>query len=346
MQRPITYRRALDIVLFTLAFGFLIFATLFAHADTVLLNVSYDPTRELYKQVNDAFCAQWKARTGETVRMQMSHGGSGAQARAVIDGLKADVVTLALAGDIDAIAERTGKIARNWQGRLPENSAPYRSTIVFLVRSGNPKGIHDWADLARPGIAVITPNPKTSGGARWNYLAAWAYGVRHFQGDEEKAKAFVASIYRNAPVLDTGARGATVTFAERGLGDALISWENEAFLAVHEFGADKVEIVVPSLSILAEPVVALVDANVDAKGARRVAEAYLQFLYSPQGQAIIAKNFYRPVYAEYVDAADMHRFAELELMTIDNGAFGGWAKALARHFANGGVFDEIQRAGH
>jgi sulfate/thiosulfate transport system substrate-binding protein len=345
MQRSMIVRRALDIILFALAFGFLIFTTLFVHAETVLLNVSYDPTRELYKQMNDAFSVQWLAQTGEAVRFRMSHGGSGAQARAVVDGLKADVVTLALAADIDAIAEKTGKIAADWQRRLPENSTPYRSTIVFLVRRGNPKNIRDWADLARPGVAVITPNPKTSGGARWNYLAAWGYAERKFDRDEEKVKTFVASIYRNAPVLDTGARGATVTFVERGLGDVLIGWENEAFLAINEFGKDKFEIIVPSLSILAEPPVTVVDGNVDARGTRRVAEAYLQFLYSPRGQSIIAKNFYRPVHAEYAEATDMERFPQLELMTIDR-EFGGWAKAQARHFADGGVFDDMQRSGH
>jgi sulfate/thiosulfate transport system substrate-binding protein len=345
MQRPVPYRRALDIILFTLAFGFLLLTTLFAHAETVLLNVSYDPTRELYKQVNEAFAAEWQAATGESVRFQTSHGGSAAQARSVIDGLRADVVTLATSADIDAIVERTGRIAKDWQQRLPENSTPYRSTIVFLVRSGNPKGIHDWSDLARPGVSVITPNPRTSGGARWNYLAAWGYAEKKFAGDDEKAKSFVAAIYHNAPVLDTGARGATVTFAERGLGDALVAWENEAFLAVNEFGKDKFEIVVPPMSILTEPPVAVVDANVDAKGTRRLAEAYLKFLYSPRGQQIIAKNYYRPIYDEYADAADLQRFPKLDLITIKD-AFGGWAKAQARHFASGGIFDEIQRAGH
>jgi sulfate/thiosulfate transport system substrate-binding protein len=344
MPRPVPYRRALDIILFTLAFGFLLLTTLFAHAETVLLNVSYDPTRELYKQIDDAFAADWKATTGETVRFQTSHGGSAAQARSVIDGLRADVVSLALAADIDAIAAKTGRIAKDWQQRLPENSTPYRSTIVFLVRSGNPRGIHDWSDLARPGVAVITPNPRTSGGARWNYLAAWGYAEKKFAGDDEKVKAFVASIYHNAPVLDTGARGATVTFVERGLGDALVAWENEAFLAINQFGKDKLEIVVPSLSILTEPPVAVVDANVDARGTRQVAEAYLKFLFSPRGQQIIAKNYYRPVYAEYAELADLQRFPKLDLITID--AFGGWAKAQARHFASGGVFDEMQRAGH
>jgi len=260
-----------------------------ASADVTLLNVSYDPTRELYKAINAAFAADWKAKTGETVTIQNSHGGSGAQARAVIDGLQADVVTLALSADIDAIAAKTGKIPADWQTRLPNNSAPYTSTIVFLVRKGNPKGIRDWSDLAKPGVSVITPNPKTSGGARWNYLAAWAYGLKTFDGDEAKTRDFVAAIYKNAPVLDTGARGSTITFAQRGLGDVLIAWENDAFLASEEFGKNQFDIVAPSLSILAEPPVSLVDGNVDAKGARKVAEAYLQFLYSPAAQAIIAK---------------------------------------------------------
>ena len=260
--------------------GFAVVATMAAstaaYADVTLLNVSYDPTRELYKAINAAFAADWKTKTGEAVTIQNSHGGSGAQARAVIDGLAADVVTLALAADIDAIAAKTGKIPPDWQKRLPNNSAPYTSTIVFLVHKGNPKGIHDWDDLAKPGVSVITPNPKTSGGARWNYLAAWAYGEKKFGGDEAKTKDFVAAIYKNAPVLDTGARGSTITFAQRGLGDVLIAWENDAFLASEEFGKDQFEIVAPSLSILAEPPVSVVDANVDAKGARKQAEAYLQ----------------------------------------------------------------------
>jgi sulfate/thiosulfate-binding protein len=316
-----------------------------ASADVTLLNVSYDPTRELYKAINAAFAADWKAKTGETVTIQNSHGGSGAQARAVIDGLQADVVTLALSADIDAIAAKTGKIPADWQTRLPNNSAPYTSTIVFLVRKGNPKGIRDWSDLAKPGVSVITPNPKTSGGARWNYLAAWAYGLKTFDGDEAKTRDFVAAIYKNAPVLDTGARGSTITFAQRGLGDVLIAWENDAFLASEEFGKDQFEIVAPSLSILAEPPVSVVDANVDAKGARKQAEAYLQFLYSPAAQAIIAKNYFRPAHPEFADPADLKRFPTLNLVTID-GAFGGWKKAQATHFADGGVFDQIQKAGH
>ncbi len=316
-----------------------------AAADVTLLNVSYDPTRELYKAINAAFAADWKTKTGETVTIQASHGGSGAQARAVIDGLEADVVTLALAADIDAIAAKTGKIPADWQKRLPNNSAPYTSTIVFLVHKGNPKGIRDWDDLVRPGVSVITPNPKTSGGARWNYLAAWAYGEKKFGGDEAKTRDFVAAIYKNAPVLDTGARGSTITFAQRGLGDVLIAWENDAFLASEEFGKDQFEIVAPSLSILAEPPVSVVDANADAKGTRKQAEAYLQFLYTPAAQAIIAKNYFRPAHPEFADPNDLKRFPTLNLVTVD-GAFGGWKKAQATHFADGGVFDQIQKAGH
>jgi sulfate/thiosulfate-binding protein len=314
-------------------------------ADSTLLNVSYDPTRELYKAINQAFAADWKSKTGNTVTIQASHGGSGAQARSVIDGLNADVVTLALAADIDAIAAKTGKIPADWQQRLPNNSAPYTSTIVLLVRKGNPKGIHDWDDLIKPGVSVITPNPKTSGGARWNYLAAWGYGLKKFGGDEAKTKDFVAAIYKNAPVLDAGARGSTITFAQRGLGDVLIAWENDAFLAFEEFGKDQFEIVTPSLSILAEPPVSIVDGNVDAKGTRKVAEAYLQFLYTPQGQAIIAKNYFRPVHPEFAAKEDLARFPKIDLITV-NDVFGGWKKAQATHFADGGVFDQIQKAGH
>jgi sulfate/thiosulfate-binding protein len=316
-----------------------------ASADTSLLIVSYDPTRELYKAINTAFADDWKAKTGETVSVQASHGGSGAQARAVIDGLNADVVTLALAADIDAIAAKTGKIPEKWQARLPNNSAPYTSTILFLVRKGNPKGIHDWDDLIKPGVNVITPNPKTSGGARWNYLAAWGYGLKKFNGDEAKTRDFVAAIYKNAPVLDTGARGSTITFAQRGLGDVLIAWENDAFLAFQEFGEDQFEIVTPSLSILAEPPVSVVDGNVDAKGTRKVAEAYLEYLYTPAAQAIIAKNFFRPAKPEFAAKEDLDRFPKLELITVDK-TFGGWKKAQATHFAEGGVFDQIQKAAH
>jgi sulfate/thiosulfate transport system substrate-binding protein len=313
-----------------------------AHAETTLLNVSYDPTRELYRAINQAFAEKWKKDTGETITLQQSHNGSGAQARAVIDGLKADVVTLALAADIDAIAERTGKIPADWQKRLPNNASPYTSTIVFLVRKGNPKGIHDWSDLGKPDVSVITPNPKTSGGARWNYLAAWAYGLKANNGDEAKARDFVASIYKNVPVLDTGARGSTITFAKRGLGDVLIAWEDDAFLALNEFGKDQFEIVAPSLSILAEPPVSLVDGNVDAKGTRKAAEAYLNFLYSPEAQAIIAKNYFRPFKPESADKDDLARFPKIELVTVDK-TFGGWKKAQATHFADGGTFDQIQK---
>ncbi len=297
----------------------------FARADTTILNISYDPTRELYKAIDAAFAADWKAKTGETLTIETSHGGSGAQARAVIDGLNADVVTLALAADIDAISAKTGKIPADWQKRLPHNSCPYTSTVVFLVRKGNPKGIHDWDDLARSGFVVVTPNPKTSGGARWNYLAAWGYGMKKFGGDEAKTKDFVAAIYRNAPVLDTGARGSTITFAQRGVGDVLIAWENEAFLATQEFGKDQFEMVTPSLSILAEPPVSLVDGNVDAKGTRKAAEAYLRYLYSPAAQAIIAKNYYRPTSPQFAAKADVARFPKINLITVDE-AFGGWKR--------------------
>jgi sulfate/thiosulfate-binding protein len=333
-------RHAAIVVLAFLAFA--IFATM-ARAETTILNVSYDPTRELYRDINQAFTEEWKAKTGEAVTVRMSHGGSGAQARAVIDGIDAAVVTLALAGDIDAIANATRKIPLDWQKRLPNNSSPYTSTIVFVVRKGNAKGIKDWDDLAKPGVQVITPNPKTSGGARWNYLAAWGYSLDRNGGDSKKAQDFVAAIYRNVPVLDTGARGATVTFAQRGLGDVLIAWENEAFLTLKEFGADKFEIVVPSVSILAEPPVALVDGNVDAKGTRKVAEAYLDFLYTPRAQAIIAKNFYRPVKPESAAKEDLDRLPQVKLFTIDQ-AFGGWAKTQKEHFGDGGIFDQIQKS--
>ncbi|MFO1115265.1 MAG: sulfate ABC transporter substrate-binding protein [Beijerinckiaceae bacterium] len=325
-----------------LAVAFVALAAPAAQAQHKLLNVSYDPTRELYKAINPAFAADWKAKTGETVEIQASHSGSGAQARAVIDGLQADVVTLALAADIDAIASRTGKIPADWQKKLPNNASPYASTIVLLVRKGNPKAIRDWDDLAKPGVAVITPNPKTSGGARWNYLAAWGYAAKKFGGDEAKTKDFVKAIYKNAPVLDTGARGSTITFAQRGLGDVLIAWENEAFLAFEEFGKDKFEIVVPSLSILAEPPVALVEKNAEAKGTTRVAQAYLEFLYTAPAQKIIAKNYYRPAKPEFADKVDLDRLPKLELITVDQ-AFGGWAAAQKKHFADGGIFDELQK---
>ena len=313
-----------------------------SQAGQTFLNVSYDPTRELYKAINPAFAADWKAKTGQTIEILASHGGSGAQARAVIEGLDADVVTLALAADIDAIASKSGKIPVDWQKRRPNNSSPYTSTIVFLVRKGNPKAVKDWDDLAKPGVAVITPNPKTSGGARWNYLAAWGYGLKKFGGDEAKTRDFVKAIYKNAPVMDTGARGSTITFAQRGIGDVLLAWENEAFLALKEFGADKFEIVTPPQSILAEPPVAVVDANADAKGNRQLAEAYLDFLYSPPAQAIIARNFYRPVHPEYAAKEDVKKFAKIDFITVDK-SFGGWAAAQKKHFADGGIFDEIQK---
>jgi sulfate/thiosulfate-binding protein len=313
-----------------------------AMAGRTLLNVSYDPTRELYKAVNEAFAADWKAKTGEDIEIKNSHGGSGKQARAVIDGLDADVVTLALAYDIDVIAEKTGKLPADWQKRLPHNSAPYTSTIIFLVRKGNPKGIKDWGDLAKPGIEVITPNPKTSGGARWNYLAAWAWAEKAYGGDETKVKEYVAALYRNVPVLDTGARGSTTTFAQREIGDVLLAWENEAFLAQAEFGADKFDIVVPSMSILAEPPVAVVDKNAEAKGNTDLAKAYIDFLYTPKGQSIIAKNHYRPDDPSAADPNDLTQFPKLDLVTID-GAFGGWAKAQQTHFADGGLFDELYK---
>jgi sulfate/thiosulfate transport system substrate-binding protein len=309
-------------------------------ADTTILNVSYDPTREFYQEFNEAFAEHWKQQTGEDVTIQQSHGGAGKQARAVIDGLEADVVTLALAYDIDEIAARTGWLAKDWQSRLPHNSAPYTSTIVFLVRKGNPKGIHDWGDLIKEDVQVITPNPKTSGGARWNYLAAWGWALRQAGGDEQKAQEFVANLYHHVPVLDTGARGSTTTFVQRGIGDVLLAWENEAFLALEELGPDQFEVVVPSLSILAEPPVTLVDHVVDQHGTREVAEAYLEYLYSPTGQALAAKHYYRPTAPEHADPADLARFPEVELITVDD-VFGGWQEAQKRHFADGGVFDQI-----
>ena len=326
-----------------LAFG-LTFAAAATAKDVELLNVSYDPTREFYREFNTAFAADWQKKNGQKVAIETSHGGSGKQARAVIDGLEADVVTLALAYDIDSIAQRAKLFPDSWQKRLPENSAPYTSTIVFLVRKGNPKKIKDWADLVRPGVAVITPNPKTSGGARWNYLAAWAYGLKIFKGDEAKTRNFVRALFRNVPVLDTGARGATTTFVQRGIGDVLLAWENEAYLSIEELGPNKFDIVVPSLSILAEPPVALVDKNVDKHGTRDVAQAYLQFLYSPTGQKLAAKHYYRPRYPQYADPADIARFSKkIELVTIDK-VFGSWAKAQATHFADGGEFDKFQAA--
>lgn len=314
-------------------------------AQTELLNVSYDPTRELYRELNAAFIAEWNAANPKKISgIRQSHGGSGSQARAVIDGLNADVVTLALAGDIDAIAQRTTKLPKDWQTRLPHNASPYTSTIVFLVRKGNPKGVKDWSDLVKPGIQVITPNPKTSGGARWNYLAAWAYAEKALNKDEAKVWDYISKLLSNVPVLDTAARGATTTFTQRGIGDAFIAWENEAFLALAEFGADKFEIVVPSISILAEPPVAVVDGNVDAKGTRAEAEAYLKFLYTPKAQAIIAKNHYRPREAQHADPKDIAKFPKLTLVTIDE-VFGGWAKAQPAHFGDGGTFDQLYKPG-
>ncbi len=308
-----------------------------------LLNVSYDPTRELYQNINAAFVKQWKAKTGVDLVVSQSHGGSGSQARSVIDGLQADVVTLALAYDIDAIAEKAGLLPKNWQSRLPDNSSPYTSTIVFLVRKGNPKRIKDWNDLVRPGISVITPNPKTSGGARWNYLAAWGYALRQSNNDETKAKDFVARLYKNVPVLDSGARGATTTFVQRGIGDVLIAWENEAFLAINELGKDKLELVVPSVSILAEPPVAVVDKIATRHGTAAVAKAYLDFLYSPEGQEIAARNYYRPRSKEVAAKYDS-QFPHLTLFTVDQ-VFGGWQKAQKKHFDEGGTFDQIYQPG-
>lgn len=310
-----------------------------ARAETVLLNVSYDPTRELYQDFNRAFARHWQAQTGQTVVVRQSHGGSGKQARAVIDGLEADVVTLALAYDIDAIAER-GIIDRAWQKRLPHNASPYTSTIVFLVRKGNPKQIRDWPDLVKPGVSVITPNPKTSGGARWNYLAGWGYALRQPGGSEAAAREFVRRLYQNVKVLDSGARGSTTTFVERGIGDVLLAWENEAHLAVKELGPDKFEVVTPSVSILAEPPVSVVDKVVDKRGTRRLAQAYLEYLYSPEGQDIAARHYYRPV-DQKVAARYGKQFAQLKLYTVDE-VFGGWQKAQKTHFADGGVFDQIQ----
>lgn len=329
-----------------------------AAAGDELLNVSYDPTREFYTAFNKAFAKHWSAEHKETVTIRQSHGGSGKQARAVIDGLEADVVTLALAYDIDAIAKHAGLIAADWQKRLPHNSAPYTSTIVFLVRRGNPKDIRDWGDLVKPGVQIVTPNPKTSGGARWNYLAAWGYVLKRELGDftklrdpaaadavkaaEGKAREFVTELFRRVPVLDSGARGSTTTFVQRGIGDVFLSWENEAFLAISELGPEKFEIVVPSVSILAEPPVAVVDRNVDRHGTREVAEAYLRHLYSPAGQRLAAKHYYRPVSPEHADAADRERFPKLELFTVDE-VFGGWERAQAAHFDDGGLFDQIYR---
>ena len=343
-------------LLFALAPGL----SLPASAAVTLLNVSYDPTRELYVDFNKSFAEEWKKKTGQAVTVEMSHGGSGKQARAVIDGLAADVVTLALAYDIDAIAAKSGLLAADWQSRLPGRSAPYTSTIVFVVRKGNPKGIHDWGDLARPDLQIITPNPKTSGGARWAYLAAWAFALKRELGDlsalgdaskrdaaaaaQEKARAYVADLYRKVPVLDSGARGSTSTFVQRGIGDVLLAWENEAFLAVKELGPDKIEIVVPSVSILAEPPVAVVDRRAAEHGTAEVARAYLEYLYTPAGQEIIARNHYRPSKPETVPAELLARFPRIELIPIDAG-FGSWKEAHRTHFDDGGVFDKIYQPG-
>ncbi len=334
------------------AFGF----TGIAHAkDVTLLNVSYDPTRELYEAYNPVFAEYWKGKTGDSVKVNQSHGGSGKQARSVIDGLPADVVTLALADDINAIAKISKKLPEDWQTKLPSNSAPYTSTIVFLVRKGNPKNIKDWNDLVKADVQVITPNPKTSGGARWNYLAAWGWAVKKELGDfkalknpndpkvvaaQKKAQAFIADLYKHVPMLDSGARGSTVTFAERAQGDVLITWENEAYLSLKEFGADKFDIVIPSISILAEPPVAVVEANAKANGTEAVAKAYLEYLYSPSAQKLIAKNFYRPIKPEYADKADVDRLPKFPLFTLDE-VFGSWPQASAAHFADGAIFDQI-----
>ena len=311
-------------------------------ADVTLLNISYDPTRELYQDFNAAFAKQWKAKTGDNVTVKQSHGGSGKQARTVIDGIEADVVTLALAYDIDAIAER-GLVNPQWQKRLQHNSAPYTSTIVFLVRKGNPKGIKDWADLVKPGVSVITPNPKTSGGARWNHLAAWGYAIKQPGGSTATATTFINKLYKNVPVLDSGARGATTTFVERGIGDVLLAWENEALLAIKELGPDKVQIVAPSVSILAQPPVSVVDKVADKRGTRKVAEAYLQYLYSDEGQEIAAKNYYRPT-SPKIAAKYAAQYPKVKLFTIEEVA-GGWTSAQKAHFADGGVFDQVYQPG-
>ncbi len=309
-----------------------------------LLNVSYDPTRELYAEFNQAFAQHWREQTGQEIQFEQSHGGAGKQARAVMDGLKADVVTLALSYDIDVIAEKTGGLSRDWQSKLPHNSSPYTSTIVFLVRKGNPQSIRDWNDLVRPGVGVITPNPKTSGGARWNYLAAWAYAMRQQPGNEEHARQFIAALFKNVKVLDSGARGATTTFAQRGIGDVLLTWENEAFLAIKELGDEELELVVPSLSIRAEPPVAVMEKNAQAHGTLELAQEYLKYLYSPVGQKLVARHYYRPVSPEHADPADLARFADVEQVTIAD--LGGWHAAQAKHFADGAIFDQIYSPGN
>jgi sulfate transport system substrate-binding protein len=332
-----------SLALFALAAGTSPAAAQNGGKPVTLLNVSYDPTRELYEDFNQQFASYWKGKTGQTVTVRQSHGGSGKQARSVIDGLEADVVTLALAYDIDQIAEKGGMLPANWQTRLPNNSSPYTSTIVLLVRKGNPKGIKDWGDLAKPGISVITPNPKTSGGARWNYLAAWAWALRQPGGNEASARAFVTKLYKNVPVLDAGARGSTTTFVERGIGDVLIAWENEALLAIKELGPGKFEMVAPSLSILAEPPVAVVDKVANKHGTKAVAQAYLEYLYTDVGQEIAAKHFYRPR-SQAVAAKYAAQFPKVQLVTVDE-VFGGWKKAHATHFADGALFDQIYQPG-
>jgi len=339
MESHLKVKRYAILVLVIIATVFGVLRATHAAEEKTLLNVSYDPTRELYAEINPLFIQHWKAKTGQTLKINQSHGGAGKQARAVIDGLPADVVTLALAYDIDVIADRTGKLPADWQTRLPNNSAPYTSTIVFLVRKGNPKGIRDWDDLVKEGVQVITPNPKTSGGARWNYLAAWAFAAEKFAGDEARIKDFMKRLYRNVPILDTGARGSTTTFVQRQIGDVLLAWENEAFLSINELGPDAFEIVVPSISILAEPPVTVVDGNARKHGLLEAAQAYLEFLYTPEAQVIIGKHYYRPsdpaATARYAD-----RFPDVRLVTIETD-FGGWQKAQARHFNDGGTFDEI-----
>ena len=335
-------RRTLRNVLLGMALALPAFAGIASGKDPALLNVSYDPTREFYAEFNKAFAADWKAKTGETVTIRASHGGSGKQARSVIDGLEADVVTLALSADIDVLATNGKLLPANWQARLPHNSSPYTSTIVVLVRKGNPKGIRDWGDLARPGVGVITPNPKTSGGARWNYLAAWAWASKEYR-DGDKVVAYLTRLFKNVPVLDTGARGSTTTFVERGIGDVLLAWENEALLTLNDTDTrSKFEIVVPSISIKAEPPVAWVDRNVAKHGTRKQAEAYLRFLYSAQGQTLAAKHFYRPSEPDKVPAALLAQFPQVSQVTID-GAFGGWKKTQAEHFGDGGFFDRIYK---
>lgn len=328
------------LALTALAGSLLLVGSVTAHAQQTLINVSYDPTRELYREYNEAFSAHWQELGNAPVTIQVTHGGSGSQARTVVDGLDADVVTLALEADINAIAEQSGKIEDNWRGTLANNNAPYTSTIVFLVRKGNPKNLTDWGDLVADGVEVITPNPKTSGGARWNLIAAWAWADREFGGDEEQIRQFVGDLYRHVPVLDSGARGSTTTFAQRGIGDVLLAWENEAFLAIEELGPDAFDIVVPSISVLAEPPVAIVDENVDARGTRELATAYLEYLYSDVGQTIAAKHYYRPSNPELVtDPSLLERFPEVELVTIDQ--YGGWPRVQPEFFGDGGVFDQI-----